>query len=129
MVASVEKPREQVRYGPLELNLNYADFALARIAESTLSANDQARWLESRDLQTRGKMVELMRQNWPQGEALSHALRECEVVWTTQQAAAVNVPPELLQPEPETSHTGPKRARKERTVSILQGAAGVQTAQ
>ena len=66
-------------------------------------------------------MVEFMRQCTPQGEALTRALRESEVLWTVQQSVVVDVD---KAPEP-TNGDGPasasKRPRKERTVTVLQG--------
>ena len=119
LVESVVSPGKKVRFAPLDTNMNYCDFALARAAESHPVAQ-QLQWLEARDLHTRGKMVEFMRQGVPQGEALTKAMHECEVLWTVQQSVLL----EVDKPSPTASapsEPGQKRSRKDRTVTVLQG--------
>ena len=123
VVDSVSAPGTKVRFAPLDTNLNYCDFALARTAESNCHDTQQLQWLESRDLHTRGKMVEFMRQGVPQGEALTRALRECDVLWTVQQSVVVDVdktPSASVRTRAELSPPS-KRPRRERTVTVLQG--------
>ena len=81
---------------PLDVNLDYADDAL-RLA-TTLSSQPAAAlaWLEDRDVQTRGTMVGLIRQGWPQGEALLEARREHSLDWYNgpmQRGPSQAVPP------------------------------------
>ena len=47
------------------------------------SAYDLLKWLEERDLHTRGRMCNLMRSGYLQGEALVTAMKEDELKWAT----------------------------------------------
>ena len=58
------------------VNLNYADQALRKAFAVPSPPAAQLHWLESRDLHTRSKMVEMLRLAMPQGEALTKALAE-----------------------------------------------------
>lgn len=95
----------EVMMAPLDVNLDYADMALRRTMVARLPVSSQVAWLEGRDLSTRGKMVSLMRQGWPQGEALARAVQESHLEWSV-------APPPGPQ-TPERGHAGgAKRARQ-----------------
>ena len=55
-------PNKKVRMCPLQVQLDYADFVLRMSASGEASVS----WVRERDEATRGRMIELMRQNWPQ---------------------------------------------------------------
>ena len=81
-VDSKISPGILVAYSPFDTNLDFADVCLRRAHEIGVSGVSQLSWLTQRDEHTRSKMVELMRQGWPQGEALTRALAETEITWT-----------------------------------------------
>ena len=117
-VDSVLTPGTQVVFSPLEVNLNYADQALRKDFAVPSPPAAQLLWLESKDLHTRSKMVEMLRLAMPQGEALTKALAESELLWNSPSqlshlpsadAAAAN------------SSAPSKVARKEKTVNEYKG--------
>ena len=117
-VDSVLTPGTQVVFSPLEVNLNYADQALRKAFAVPSPPAAQLHWLESRDLRTRSKMVEMLRLAMPQGEALTKALAESELLWNSPSqlshlpsadAAAAN------------SSSPAKAALKERAVNKCKG--------
>ena len=73
----------KVIFAPLDVNLDYADHALRTALKNATSQYGTLKWLEERDLHTRGLMCNYMRAGHPQGEALTLALREDEVKWAT----------------------------------------------
>ena len=73
----------KVTFAPLDTNLDYADFAFRMVLKQRGSAYDLLKWLEERDLHTRGRMCNLMRGGYPQGEALVAAMKEDELKWST----------------------------------------------
>ena len=72
-------------------------------------------WLEERDLLCRGQMVALMRQGYPQGEALEQALTDTAVQWT------IPPPPPTGQkrPLPEENALGRNRTTTNKTSGNL----------
>ena len=117
-VDSVLAPGTQVVFSPLEVNLNYADQALRKAFAVPSPPAAQLQWLESRDLHTRSKTVEMLRLAMPQEEALTKALAESELLWNSPSqlshlpsadAAAANLA------------TPSKVARKEKTVNEYKG--------
>ena len=80
-VESKLRPSTQVAYAPLTCNMQYPEYCLRKVMETEASPAGQLSWLKERDELTRSRMVELMRQSWPQGEALEKAMNECEVHW------------------------------------------------
>jgi hypothetical protein len=81
VVTSVADPTKTVLNSPLDVNLNYADDALRAASCLHVDPGTALSWLRERDVLTRGTMVSLMRQGWPQGEALREARREHSVDW------------------------------------------------
>ena len=73
----------KVIFAPLDVNLDYADHALRTALKNATSQYGTLKWLEERDLHTRGLMCNYMRAGHSQGEALTLALREDEVKWAT----------------------------------------------
>ena len=68
---------------PLNVNLNYADRALRLTGKLALRESASLQWLQARDVATRACMIGLMRQGWPQGEALTHAIKEQHLEWSS----------------------------------------------
>ena len=120
-VDSVLHPGSQVTFAPLEVNLNYADQALRKAFAVPASAAVQLGWLESRDLRTRGKMVEMLRLAMPQGEALTKALAESELLWNS--ASQLPHLPSVEPPPVAELNPPAKSARRERTVNEYKGRA------
>ena len=78
----VEKDAKVV-FAPLDVNQEYADHAFRMALKQPGSAAATLRWLEDRDHHTRGTMVNLMRSGFPQGEALTKALKDSELKWAS----------------------------------------------
>ena len=76
-VPSHADPKTRVRNCPLQVQLDYSDFVLRMAAQAEAPVS----WVAERDETTRGRMVELIRQGWSQGEALSKAMVEQEIYW------------------------------------------------
>ena len=74
------RPAEKVTFAPLSVNQTYADSCLKRTHEHPDGVQSLS-WLLHKDELTRSKMVEHMRQGWPQGEALEQAVTETEIAW------------------------------------------------
>ena len=70
----------KVTHAPLDINLNYADDSL-RMAMAGGGGEDALRWLEDRDFKTRTTMMTLMREGFPQGEALTESLKKHNLDW------------------------------------------------
>lgn len=66
---------------PLDVNLDYADYGLRVATSPGIPFHRALAWLEDRDTKTRAVMVSLMRQGWPQGEALIEARKETAHEW------------------------------------------------
>ena len=77
--SKVEKEGKVV-FAPLDINMQYADHAFRMALKQP---GNGVRWLEDRDLHTRGLMINLMRGGMPQGEALSKAIKEDEMRWNS----------------------------------------------
>ena len=73
----------KVIFAPLDINMDYADHALRTALKNATGQHSTLKWLEERDLHTRGLMCNYMRAGHSQGEALTLALREDEVKWAT----------------------------------------------
>ena len=74
-------------------------------------------WLETRDLHTRSKMVELLRMSCPQGEALAKAQAESELLWNS-----FSQMPAMPSPDVQPESASPVEAsRKDRTVNDCNG--------
>ena len=73
----------KVIFAPLDTNLDYADHAFRMALKQSGSAWTVFKWLEERDLHTRGLMCNYMRCGYPQGEALVKAVKEAEIKWST----------------------------------------------
>ena len=81
LVLSKANPPEKVINCPLNININYADRALRLAHDLALSESSKLVWLRARDVETRSTMIGLMRQGWPQGEALTKAQKEHALEW------------------------------------------------
>ena len=73
----------KVIFALLDLNLDYADFALRSALKQEHRLGYNFRWLLDRDEYTRGIMVNYMRRGYPQGEALTVALDKAELKWAS----------------------------------------------
>ena len=62
---------------------DYADHALRKASVCAGGQCDGVAWLREKDLYTRGLMVNYMRGGMSQGLALTTALKESEVTWTS----------------------------------------------
>ena len=72
---------EQVLFAPLDTNLDYADMCLRASFLTSMPPKERLDWLRDRDHKTRGIMCNYIRQGYPQGEALTIALKECAIEW------------------------------------------------
>ena len=79
----VEQGGSKVNFAPLDVNLNYADRALMQALDRQLRPHEALAWLREKDLHTRALMISKMRSGYPQGEALTLAVAESKVEWTT----------------------------------------------
>jgi len=70
-------------FAPLDVNLDYADFALRSALKQEHRLGYNLRWLLDRDEYTRGIMINYMRRGYPQGEALAVALDKSELKWAS----------------------------------------------
>ena len=115
---SKEDPGKDVTFAPLSDNLRYPDTIL-RIcctALSDMAPSSLLDFVRARDECTRARMIELVRQGYPQGEALNKSWREQELRWT--------LPPQPKRSlEPESSGTGGSPGKKFRTATHLDGQA------
>ena len=93
MVASVKKPeqKEKVVSGDFSVNLNYADFAHMMTIYHGPQDEGQMEWMQANDEQTRAKMCELMREGWPQSEALTESLLLNDGAWKRADIAKVGI--------------------------------------
>lgn len=81
--SKVEK-NTKVIFAPLDVNLDYADFAFRKtLSTGIVNATAMKNWLEERDRYTRGLMCNNMKAGYPQGEALQAALKETEIMWAS----------------------------------------------
>jgi hypothetical protein len=80
--SKVEKGGKVV-FAPLDVNTQYADHAFRMALKQPMSGATALKWLEDRDLHTRGLMINLMRSGLPQGEALTKAVKEDEMRWNS----------------------------------------------
>ena len=95
----------EVLMAPYCINLDYADLGLRSASALRGSVDDRRKWLHRVDICTRGHMAMLVRQGWPQGEALEAALSKTANMW--DQAVVPPLPikdgewAELWQAEPD----------------------------
>ena len=89
---SKTKAGEKVIFSPMAVNMTYCDECLRKATELHCDSGLQLSWLEERDLLTRGKMVALMKQGFPQGEALEQALLDTAVQWSVVPTAHTKRP-------------------------------------
>ena len=87
---SKEEKDCKVIFAPLDVNMDYADFAFRTTMRQPGDAWTLKNWLEERDLHTRGLMVNYMRGGYPQGEALLKAQKDTEIKWATPPARGAN---------------------------------------
>ena len=87
---SKEEKDCKVIFAPLDVNMDYADFAFRTTMRQPGDAWTLKNWLEERDLHTRGCAVNYMRGGYPQGEALLKAQKDTEIKWATPPARGAN---------------------------------------
>ena len=87
VVDSKTEKEGKVVFAPLDVNLDYADHAFRMTLKQPGTAWTMMKWLEERDLHTRGLMINFMRSGYPQGEALSKAIKETELKWASPGAS------------------------------------------
>ncbi|CAE7513615.1 DNMT3B [Symbiodinium sp. CCMP2592] len=92
---SQSDPTKAVRMCPFQVQLDYANFVL----RMSMQWEAPLGWVKVRDEATRGRMVELMRQGWSQGESLARAMSEQEIQWAV-------TPPPVPQPKRAASEDG-----------------------
>ena len=80
--SKVEKD-SKVIFAPLDVNLDYADFAFRCTMMQTGNAWVLRGWIEEKDLHTRGHMCNYMKGGMAQGEALLKALSDSQIKWGT----------------------------------------------
>ena len=111
-VPSKEKPGTDVVFAPLSINLRYPDTVLRIASASSLGPAELLTFVRQRDESTRARLVELVRQGFPQGEALSKAWSEFELQWITAPAK---------RPAEDMPSTSPdKRSRTAREASGME---------
>ena len=107
---SKEKEGKKVIFAPLDINLDYADFAFRMTLKQQGNAHAMLKWLLDRDQYTRGLMCNYMRRGYPQGEALTRALGETEIKWSS----ADEHPVQDGSRKRERSRTPPRAPKKPR---------------
>ena len=81
-VDSKDIPGTKVTMMPADEAMGYADRGL-RLASRTLGSDrEQLDWWHRKDVISRTLMVNYVRDKYPAGEALKHALKECAQDWT-----------------------------------------------
>ena len=110
---SKEEPGKDVVFSPLSDNMRYPDTIL-RIATalSDMAPSSLLDFVRSRDEATRARMIELIRQGWPQGEVRNKSWREHELRWS--------LPPQVKR-SLEESPPGASPGKKMRTATHYQG--------
>jgi hypothetical protein len=76
--SKVEKGTKVV-FAPLDVNMDYADHAFRSALK--MGQWGTVKWLHERDEHTRGRMCTYMRGGYPQGEALTRAIKDDEIKW------------------------------------------------
>ncbi|CAE7471996.1 Dnmt3b, partial [Symbiodinium pilosum] len=101
-----------VVFAPLSINLKYPDTVLRIASSSSLGPSDLLNFVRQKDESTRARLVELVRQGYPQGEALNKAWAEFELHWITAPSK---------RPAEEANATSPeKRPRTGREVNGME---------
>ena len=111
---SSNKVGEKVVFAPMTINLTYCDECLRKATELQCDPGMQLSWLEERDLLTRGKMIALMRQGYPQGEALERALLDTAVQWSV-----VPIASGAKRAFPPADHPQQQQHQKQKTVTRM----------
>ena len=109
--SKVEKDTK-VTFAPLDVNLDYADFAFRSTIQQPGTAWTLRQWLEERDLHTRGLMCNYMKGGMSQGEALQKALSDCQIKWGTPPAAPAGETRRRLRGDSPPATTGTARATR-----------------
>ena len=118
-VVSKLSPPKQVLFFDYNHGLLYADRALRQAMQFGGGYPHNLQWLESRDLKTRTKMMELQRLGFPAGEALAEAMKDCREDWQSSGRLAPafqasEVPASMGSEGPKTSdrsHSSRARSR------------------
>ena len=111
-VPSHADPKTRVRNCPLQVQLDYSDFVLRVAAQAEAPVS----WVAERDETTRGRMVELIRQVWSQGEALSKAMVEQEIYWHQPPVPQLN-----KRPAPVEEPALDSNAKRAKTGNLYMG--------
>ena len=85
-VKSHKQPGQMVTMSPFDVNLGYCDESLRYANSFPARAAYRLAWFKERDVETRGTMVQYMRQGWPQGEALTQAFVDHKAEWREKPA-------------------------------------------
>ena len=123
---SKANPTEKVLNCPLNVNINYADRALRLAHDLALSESSKLVWLRARDVETRSTMIGLMRQGWPQGEALTKAQKEHALEWASgpKQKSDADTSAELLGGERDRGRHDRQGQQKRKFLSDWQQRSG-----
>jgi hypothetical protein len=126
LVLSKANPTEKVLNCPLNVNINYADRALRLAHDLALSESSKLVWLRARDVETRSTMIGLMRQGWPQGEALTKAQKEHALEWASgpKQKSDADTSAELLGGERDRGRHDRQGQQKRKFLSDWQQRSG-----
>ena len=100
----------QVKMCPLGVNIEYADEALRYAMLWDGAPHVVLQMLRERDIATRSHMVQLMRRDWPQGEALREAMKELKQDWKSASVSHKIKEEDDLAPEPPAP-LGRRRSR------------------
>ena len=107
---SVLHPGTQVKMCPLGVNMEYADEALRYAMLWDGPPHVVLQMLRERDIATRSHMVQLMRRDYPQGEALREAMKELKQDWKAASVSHKIKEEDDLAPEIPAS-VGRRRSR------------------
>ena len=104
-------PGTMVKMCPLGVNMEYADEALRYAMLWDGSPHVVLQMLRERDIATRSHMVQLMRRDYPQGEALREAMKELKQDWKSAHVSHKIKEEDDLAPD----HPAPVDRRRSRT--------------
>ena len=116
--SKVEKD-SKVTFAPLDVNLDYADFAFRSTIQQPGTAWALRQWLEERDLHTRGLMCNYMKGGMAQGEALQKALSDCQIKWGTPPAAPAAESRRRLRGDSPPRYNGDGKGHKKRKLQVM----------
>jgi len=119
----------KVIFAPLDVNLDYADFAFRSTIMQPGTAWVLRQWLEERDLHTRGLMCNYMKGGMAQGEALLKALGDSQIKWGTAPTTPAGYTRRCLRGDSPPRYDGDGKGRKKRKVQQTLGKFAQQNSQ